>query len=95
MGKYRNWNKCFYKRKRKHKIRIEKIGEIPMKQLVSFIKEYKAMNIDGKYFVCKYHELIPTIEKLTSLKLDKHRLDESNLNNFFNINLQHKTKTKY
>lgn len=83
------------KRKRKHKIRIEKIGEIPMKQLVSFIKEYKAININGKYFVCKYHELIPTIEKLTSLKLDKHRLDESDLNKFFNINLQHKTKTKY
>ena len=83
------------KRKKKNKIRLEKVGEIPMKQLVSFIREYKVMKIDGKYFVCKYHELIPLIEKLTSLKLDKHRLNESDLNKFFSIDLQHTTKSKY
>lgn len=83
------------RRKKKHKIRLEKVGEIPMKQLVSFIREYQAMKIDGKYFVCKYHELMPVVEKMTSLKLDKHRLSESDLKKFFSIDLQHTTKSKY
>ncbi len=83
------------RRKRKHKIRLEKVGEIPMRQLVGFIREYQAMRIDGKYFVCKYHELMPAIEKMTSLKVDKHRLSESDLNKFFDIDLQHKSKPKH
>ncbi len=80
------------KRKRKHKIRLEKVGEIPMKQLVSFIREYQATLIDGKYFVNKFHPLMPTIEKLTDLHLDKHRLSDADIKKFFNVNLQHKTK---
>ena len=66
-----------------------------MRQLVGFIREYQAMRIDGKYFVCKYHELMPAIEKMTSLKVDKHRLSESGLNKFFGIDSQHKNKPKH
>ena len=82
------------KKKKKNKIRLEKVGEIPMKRLVDFIREFQVTKIDGKYFVCKYHELIPVIEKITSLKLDRHRLDGSDINKFLNIDLQHKSKTE-
>ena len=80
------------RRKRKNKIRIEKIGEIPMKQLVDFIREYKAIKYENKYLIGSYNNLIPTIERLTSLNLDRHRLTEADVKKFFKFDLLHTTK---
>ena len=80
------------KRKKKHKIRLEKINEIPMKQIVNFIRSYQAVMLNDKYFVTKYNDLIPTIEKLTELKLDKHCLTENEIKKFFDLTLQRTKK---
>ncbi len=81
--------------KRKNKIRIEKIGEIPMRQLVDFIREYKAIKYDNKYLVGAYNNLIPAIERLTGLTLDRHRLTEADVKKFFKFDLLHTTKMEF
>lgn len=83
------------RRKRKNKIRIEKIGEIPMKQLVDFIREYKAIKYESKYLIGSFNNLVPTIEKLTGLNLDRHHLTEKDIKKFFQFDLLHTTKMEF
>lgn len=80
------------KRKRTHKIRLEKIGEIPMPQLVAFIREYQGYHFEDRYLVTKRINLMDNIERLTGLNINKHYITETKYKKFFDFDLQHKTK---
>lgn len=80
------------KKKKTHKIEINEIKEMPMKQIVNFIRSYQAVKINDKFFVVEYLDLIPNIEKITDLKLDKQCLLEANIKNFFKLTLQRTKK---
>lgn len=71
------------KRKRKHKIRIEKMGELPMKRIVSFLREFNAQKINNSYYVGVYNQDFPLFESKYNLILDKHRLSESDIKKIF------------
>lgn len=71
------------KRKRVHKIRIEKYGETPISQIVDFMRSYDCVEINGKYFLSEYHNLLPLFEKKYNLCLDKHIMDEKDIKKVF------------
>lgn len=80
------------KKKRIHKIRLEKINEIPITQITDFIRNYQYYNLGDDYFAIRYHDLIPTIAKLTGLTLDKKIMNEKDINKILNVELQHMRK---
>lgn len=80
------------KRKKKHKIRYQKIVEYPIKQICSFIRNFNALDIDGTYYTTEYNDLIPFIEERFSITLDRKILTEKNIKNIFKSCPQHKTK---
>ncbi len=80
------------RRKRKNKIRLEKIGEIPMPQLVKFIREYQGYHFEDRYLVTKKLNLMDTIERLTGVNVNKHYITEAKFKKYFDFDLQHKTK---
>ncbi len=71
------------KKKTKHKIRIEKVGELPMKKIVNFMRTYNAQKINDSYYVGFYNSDIHLFEKKYSLILDKHRLSETDIKKIF------------
>ena len=71
------------KKKRKHKIRIEKAGELPMQKLVSFMRNFNAQLINDSYYVGYYDENIHLFEEKYNLILDKHRHSKDDVKKFF------------
>lgn len=70
------------KRKRKHKIEIKRPGEISVRRIVKFMREYEAQLINDTYFIGFYNPDIHLFENKYNLKLDKHRLS---LNDIYKI----------
>lgn len=73
------------KRKRVHKIRVEKYGETPISQIVDFMRTYDCIEINGKFFLSEYHNLIPLFETKYNLHLDKHIMDEKDIKKIFDL----------
>ena len=71
------------RKRRKNKIRIEKIGELPMKKIVNFMRDYEAQKINDSYYIGNYNPDITVFEKAYDLVLDKHRLSEKDIQKFF------------
>ncbi len=71
------------KKKRKHKIEIKRPGEISVRRIVNFMREYEAFIINGSYFIGKYNPDIHLFEKKYHLNLDRHRLSINDINNIF------------
>lgn len=72
------------KKKRKHKIRIEKVGELPMPKIVSFMRNFNAQLINGSYYVGYYDANIHLFERKYNLVLDKHRHSMTDVEKIFN-----------
>lgn len=71
------------KRKRVHKITIPEEKELPIKQIVGFIREFTAIELDDSYFISKYNENLPRFEKVYDLFLDKHRMSIYDIKKIF------------
>ena len=67
----------------KHKIKIEKVGELPMKQIVNFMRNYNAQLINDSYYVGFYDPNIHLFEEKFNLVLDKHRLSQNDVKKIF------------
>ncbi len=80
------------KRKKKHKISYQKRLEYPIKQISSFIQNFEAVQVDEKFHLVKYIELIPFIEERFSISLDRWVLTIDDIKNIFKATPQHKTK---
>lgn len=72
------------KKKRVHKIRIEKVGELPMSQIVSFMRNFNAQLINDSYYVGYYDKNIHLFEDKYNLLLDKHRHTVNDVEKIFN-----------
>ena len=72
------------KRKRKHKIRIEKAGELPMNRIVNFMRSFNAQKINDSYYIGYYNPDIKLFESKYNLILDKHRQSENDIKKIFN-----------
>lgn len=71
------------KRKTKHKIRIEKVGELPMKRIVNFLRTYNAQKVNDSYFIGYYNPDIELFENKYNLILDRHRLSYNDIKKIF------------
>lgn len=71
------------KRKKKHKIRIEKVGELPMKRIVEFMRSFNAQKINDSYYVGYYNPDIALFESKYNLILDKHRHSKNDIKKIF------------
>ena len=71
------------KRRKKNKIRIEKVGELSMKKIVNFMRDYEAQKINDSYYIGKYNPDINVFEKAYDLILDRHRLSQKDIEKFF------------
>lgn len=71
------------RKKHTHKINMNKIGELPIKQIVDFMRSYECIEINNKYFVSEYHDLIPLFEEKYDLVLDKHILESKDIKKIF------------
>lgn len=71
------------KKKKKHKIRIEKWGEQPMKKIVNFMRTFNAQEINNSYYIGFYNPLIALFEEKYKLILDKHRQSKNDIEKIF------------
>lgn len=71
-------------KKKKHKIRIEKVGELPMKRIVEFMRSFNAQKINDSYYVGYYNPDIALFEKKYNLILDRHRHSKNDIKKIFN-----------
>ncbi len=77
------------KKKRVHKIKYRKYYELTIKQIVNFIRNYQVLKIGDNYYVQKYIDILPYIEKKYGLILDKHILTIDNIKKIFSAESQH------
>ena len=77
------------KKKRVHKIKYRKYYELTVKQIVNFIRNYQVLKIGDNYYVQKYIDTIPYIEKKYGIILDKHILTIDNIKKIFSAESQH------
>ncbi len=71
------------KKKKKHKIRIEKVGELPMNRIVNFMRTFNAQKINDSYYIGYYNPDITLFETKFNLVLDKHRQSENDIKKIF------------
>ncbi len=77
------------KRKRVHKIKYRKYYELTIKQIINFIRNYQVLKIGNNYYVQKYIDTIPYIEKKYGIILDKHILSMEQIKKIFSAESQH------
>ncbi len=77
------------KKKRVHKIKYRKYYELTIHQIVNFIRNYQVLKIGNNYYVQKYIDTLPYIEKKYGVILDKHILTIENIKKIFTAESQH------